>query len=172
MLTWKDNIKDLVKSLDLTQLALKDAKLKTLQELTSIAFKTQVDLYVKDPATKGKEYMPIPDGDISRMTRRKTLSKKAYFSSKVIYNRSGDLRDSLLDASDAAKDELTFDNDNVGFVITPDSVTVKATSDKFGKLERAKSGKGSKTARNTTKKTWTRVVNLFAKTFNKHFNPK
>jgi hypothetical protein len=172
MLTWKDNIKDLVKGLDGVELTFKKAKLKTLQELTSIAFKTQVELYIKDPNSKGREYMPVNDGDISRFTRRKSLSKKPYFSSKAYISRTGDLKDSLLNASDAAKEDLTYDNDNVGFEITPNSVKVFAMSDKFGKLERGKSAKGTKSARTTTKKTWQRVVNLFGKTFRKYFNPK
>lgn len=168
MIDWRSNIKEFTKSLDAFEMHFKQAKIKTLQELTSIAFKTQVDLYIKDPKSKGNAYLPVDDGDISRFTRRKTLSKKPFFSSKIIYNRTGDLKDSLLNASDAAKDDLDYSNENVGFEILPNKITVYATSDKFGKLDRGKSAKGTKPARNTTKRTWQRILKLFGKTFGKY----
>lgn len=168
MITFRTNITALVAGMDRTRIAFKEAKIGAFKELTKIAFETQAETYFKDGRVKGKEYMPDVSGDISRYTRKKTLSVKPYFSSKVIISRSGETKQSLLDASKA--NALSYQNDDVGFEIDEKSIKVFATSPKFATIEKAKAGGGSKGARNTTKKTWGKVIRFFGKAFKKRFN--
>ena len=170
MIEWKDNIKDVVASFGKLHLCYRESKISAFQELVKIAFNYQAETYFKDGAKKGDEYLPDSEGDISRYTRRKSLSVKPYFSSKVILSRSGSTKQSLLDA--AKSGDLSYQNEDVGYKVDENSISVFATSDKFGKLERARAGGGSKAQRLTTKKTWAKVVRFWAKTFRKRFNPK
>lgn len=166
MLNWKDNIKEVVSGIGKFQGTYTQAKISAFQELVKTAFNLQAETYFREGPKKGVEYMPLSEGDISRYTRAKTLSVKPYFSSKVIMSRSGETRDSLLDAAKA--DGTSYSNSNVGFKIEQNSISVFATSDKFAKLERARSGGGTKGQRQTTKKTWAKIVRNFGKVFRKY----
>gem|GEM_PF-5320543 len=158
--------------MEMLQATYKEAKLDAFRELVSIAFRTQADTYFRDGAKKGAEYLPDSEGDISRYTRRKSLSVKPFFSTKVIFSRSGETKKSLLDASQAAENMLDYKNEDVGYKIDANGISVYATSNKFAALEKAKSSGGRKGARNTTKKTWAKVVRFWAKTFKKRFATK
>ena len=170
MIQWKDNVKEVVYNLQRFQANYKESKISAFRELVRVAFTYQAETYFKAGAKKGDEYLPDSEGDISRYTRRKTLSVSPYFSSKVILSRSGSTKQSLLDA--AKSGNLSYQNEDVGYKVDENSISVFATSDKFGKLERARAGGGSKGQRLTTKKTWAKIIRNFAKVFKKYMKAK
>lgn len=163
--SFTSNFESVVKEMDRKKGRFLSSVVRGFQEIAKEAFVFQANNYFIN--SKSLRYQPQAEADIPKTLPSGKLSKKNFFFSSKIISRTGELRDNILNAADDCLMSTKCANDDIGFEITKSGISITAESDKFGRLERAKSAKGNKQARNTTVKTWRRVITRWKKTMDK-----